>query len=224
ARSLDPLSGGLGLRSDGPPESRALFAGPAGMLLDQAGTNVETVDFLDPRRPAVKRERKKLQIGLAAAGTVLVLAASYGTFKMHEADLAEEIATRETRIDAQEKLLAQGRPTLEAARQIDGWTAGDVHWLEQLQDVQETLPGTDRLYLTEYHVGPAPSEGLARIKAIGYARERFDVEEMNDRLVKKGYRLQPTALTTDRRDPQYPNKFELDMVLVDRPGEPATQR
>src|SRR5262249_49886317 len=119
---------------------RSLFAGPIGMLLARTAPRVPGLDFLAPRKPAVKRDerkRRKVMIGAGAAALVLLLGGGQwlrlGSLDSKIAALAEE----EQSLD---KKIADGAPTKAAADLVSQWIGEGEDWLDELPELTERMP------------------------------------------------------------------------------------
>ena len=115
-------------------------------------------------------------------------------------------------------LLKAGQPSLDAAKTVEDWVVRDINQLHQIADLDKIMDGTERLYVTDYNFGPASGDALAKINAKGLAKDRADWPKMAQGLVDaKTYRLKPKEQTQSNRDPDYPNRFELDVELISLP-------
>lgn len=214
-RPLDPLvDTDVGFPGGDAPGSRALYAGPVGMLLSRAEPTVGGIDFLNPRRAPAKTERWKVQTGLIAAGVLLIAAVSYGGLKLHLYNLGDKIGNMQDDLQELDIKVSRGEPTLKSAALIDGWVAGGVNWLDKMRDANGVSPGTDRVYFTDLHFSTATGNAAGRISGTGYARERPDVDDLNQRLDDRGFRVKPPQIDTSRKDAKYPYRFELDIELA----------
>ena len=115
-------------------------------------------------------------------------------------------------------LLKAGLPSLDAAKTVEDWVVRDINQLQQIADLDKIMDGTDQLYVTDYNFGPASGDALAKINAKGLAKDRADWPQMAQGLVDaETYRLKAKEQTQSNRDPDYPNKFELDAELIPPP-------
>ena len=214
---LEPLSQ-LGLRLDEPNEDANLsrFAGPLGMLLAASGQTVSQLDFLNPRKsivgmdPAKKRLLTRCAVGAALVMMLLISAFAYNSL------LASEIEAKRTALAKIEADVRKGKPSIDAAKEIKKWLLrnGDVQ--EQMGELKIGLPGTDRIYLTKYQAIPARGrDATPRLKAEGRARQRADVDALEQTLKEMGYTVIPHGGGSSAKDPKYPYEFKLDVRVPD---------
>jgi hypothetical protein len=201
------------------PDSHAPFAGPLGMLLATTGPTVESVDFLRPRKPVIRPDRRKLKAGLVAAGVLCVVAICYGGARFHVSGLESQIEKQSQELKGLEEAIKKGRPILKSAGLIDDWEMRNIDWLSRMQQLNEALQGTDRIYLANYKFNPAAGALAAKIEATGFARSRGDVEQLNQRLAERNYRVQTHEISRTSKDADYPFHFLLDLALTSAEAE-----
>jgi hypothetical protein len=110
---------------------------------------------------------------------------------------------------------------VKARKAVDAWLADRTDWVEQFAALDEALPGTDRFYLTELILEPAPDpEALGRIRGTGFGKDGFVIRDLSAALREKGYDFVPQTVITSPADPQYPSKTNLDL-LIPRPKPPV---
>lgn len=219
---LDPLTDAdVGFDGENDPGRHAPFAGPGGLLLAASGRLVEHVDFLNPRKSVQRADRRKVRnrmlgIGAAAAVVLGALAAH-----LHVRSLNTQIDILSRRDRALTRTLQAGQPTLEFAGQIEQWISRDVQWPDQFVQFTRASPGGDRLFLTSYvgGVGTGRSEVIGTTRLTGLALEREDVDELSQRLVDAGYRVEPAKIVPDRTDSKYHYQFDLDVEWTSRRTE-----
>jgi len=126
-------------------------------------------------------------------------------------DLDEQIADRQKIQRDLDELLKRGQPTLESVALIQKWENSNPKTLKVLQEVDTTLPGTDRIYLSELDVNRSASQSsLSRLRAIGNAKEDLDARDLNQQLSKNNFRVHPKRSTNKTYDAEYPVPFEID--------------
>lgn len=207
-----------GLRID----SRAGFSGSGcsaallGMLRSTTEPLVSTVDFLNPRQPIVRVDRRKRKAALIAAGILLIASATYGGMRWRVSGLEREIHDKQEQLTRLKQAIKKGQPTRRAAGILDDWIRRDVNGLDVLVDVNRLLPGTDRVLLVEYRLSPASGASVARVRATGFARDRRDVEQLYQRLAERRYLVQPHEISRTSKDVDYPYRFQLDLGLAAR--------
>eukprot|EP00913_Durusdinium_trenchii_P010866 g10195.t1 len=193
----------------------AHFAGPVGMLLSQSGSVADAVDFLNPRKAARRIDRKTMQMRIAAAAAAaLILFAGIGAVTWN-ALLASELRDKRNQ---QNRLTAENnraKPTLEAADAVKAWVRHDVHWPEQFRELNKALPGTDRIFMTNFtFVTSQKKKGeVAGIKATGYAIDRLDVSRLEQKLTNLGYIVFTKPTRPTQKDPKYRWRFDLELKI-----------
>jgi len=220
-QALDPF-GELkrDVRVDDSPGKPAEFVGPLGALLGQADPVLQTIDFLNPRKSVVKPKRTKLLAGIVAAALCLMILGAYGGVRIYLKSLADEIAAKQLQDQQLESDLTQGEPVLQMSEFLDELESRRVDCLDQMRRINQSMPGTERIYLETWRFDAVPGDIVGRVHADGFARDRQDVEATNQRLAdQRGFRIRPNAIRSHRGDPEYPVRFELDADLDAPVGE-----
>lgn len=226
-QTIDPLSApGVDNRAPEAPGNRALYAGPVGMLLSQSSPLVPTIDYLHPRRPAVKRDRRKLKAGLMAAGVLLLLGLGYSARQMYLSDLDSDLAEIRDEDRSLGTLIKRGQPVVESAELVAEWERDRTSWLMPMNEVVTAMAGTERTYLTEWRFETTPGKHVGKIRGTGQARERADVDRLNQKLVdQKAYQVRPKPIMPSGHDQDYRFRFDLDVDLdLNPPVETETAK
>jgi Tfp pilus assembly PilM family ATPase len=197
------------------------FAPTLGLGLARLHPRSPVFDLLHPRQPRPKSDPRKLYLAVGTAAALLVVALFSSWYLLSMQSLDTRIA--ETR-EKERKLTADsntGEPDRKAATLIEDWKTRDVNQLQQIAELYDFMQGTERVYVSEYNFGPSTGEPVAKLHATGNARERIDWQQLAQRLADaRRYRVKPREVTQQSRDPDYPNRFELDTDLLP-PGKPA---
>lgn len=203
------------VRIDYDPGTPAEFAGPLGALLGQFDPVLQTIDFRNPRKSVVKPKRTKLLVGMVVAALCVIIGGTYGGVRLYLNSLADQIADRQSEDQQLESALTQGEPVLQMSEFLDDLESRRVDWLDQMQQISLSMPGTERIYLERWRFDAVSGDVVGRVHADGFARERQDVEVTNQRLADLGgFRVRPNAIRSHRGDPEYPVRYELDADLV----------
>lgn len=200
----------FGVSPDSNVDSVAALAAALGQL---EATGLARLDLLNPRKKIERPDRTRLRAALAAAGVATAFATAYGMTWMKESDLtaeAERLLDERTKLEA---ALTTGKPTLDSQTAIQGWIDQQAEWTEQLAELDRSLPGTDRLYLTQLELAPGARDSHGTIKGTGVARTFQDVRTLDDDLAQKGYLVTPKTPVETRRDPEYPIRFDLELTI-----------
>ena len=212
-RALDPFDAIKATVVPHPTET-ALFAGPLGMLAAIEQRLVPTLDFLNPRKPVVKPDKRKRTAIIGSAISAVVLIAGITGFQMYLDGLDDQIGQRNAQITEQNILLKDGLPVLKAVALIDAWETGDVDILDQLIKTNDVLPGTERIFLTDLKMA-ATNTGKTRltIQASGGAVDRKDVDSLNARFHDAKYDVLPLPLGKRRSDRKYAYPFDVNVQI-----------
>ena len=208
---FDP-SGGFALR---PAPALSAFSAALGLAAGQAAGALP-FDFLNPKRPAEKPDRRRSVVMAAVAGVMAVVlgiwlgASSLGSER--------QIVTSRLSVD-NEKLLKQKaelKKLMDRAKKAESWMAEDGDWLDQLAHVANTLPPREELYLlTLKCVG-------AKISLSGRVKDAKTVSRLAEKLMAMpGYEVRQGAVSPTRAD-RYGYNLEFTMdVLIGSKAEPV---
>jgi len=223
ASMIDPFSAvGVDLETDESPQSPSEHVVPIGLLLVQAGLSKPTFDFLNPRKPPVKRDLRKLRLALAAAVVVLAVGLAYGTLQLQIGDLDQAVAAREAREEKLDGIIKQGQADVQSAAAISDWSKTNTNWLEQMLALDKALENERRVYLRDLHFERAPRDGGAIMRADLFARERRDVLAILQDLADANYEVTSHNIDRTDTDPRYPYETRID-VRFQQPEESDTK-
>ena len=203
---------------DGIPnvDGSALSATTLGAVFASADTQLPGIDFLNPRKMEVKRDERILRWGLIAAGVALMLGTAGFFYLGKLSQMDARIADLQQQQDGLEELTGSARAsaTFESAGEISEWQRGNVSPRATLTEFQELLASTDQLYFTNLRFAPETRDAAARITGSGYARERRDIQDLEQTLDEYGYRVRTQLPNEGSDDPDYPYSFDLDIDLL----------
>ena len=216
--TVDPLAdGSVSLESSDGTFDRALsgssLAGPVGMLLAAGQPAVESVDFLHPRRPVVRVDRRRHGVALAVVVVLLSVVAAWAVTRWRVNTLEIQIASKQDELTRLSDAAKKGQATLDAAALVESWERRNVDWLQHLVFLNQVLPGTDRVYLTDFRMSPVAADHAAQLQATGFAKTRHDVQQLNRHLAEKDYLVRPQEISRNDKDDQYPFQFQLDIAI-----------
>lgn len=201
---LDPASA-LNLR----PEARDHAAGSIaaiGLTLGLADSRGLPFDFLNPKRPKVHRDMRRIWILSGAAGlavlTVAVLA------------LRGQLVARKTKLlndanaelaEAEKKRPTYRRMILQAGA-VDDWLKGGRDWLDHYAYLTAILPSSEDVYVTSFTVSAQGSIRLAVQAQSGEILAKLD-----QKLRAAGYDVKPLAISpgADRFGYEFRSNVEL---------------
>lgn len=199
------------------PEAAGLVGTPSAALVGAAlslGTpQVARLDLVNPRKPAPKPDtfRQKLFYGGTAASLVLIATLALWWRAMGNRDA--EITTLEDQISQLNTSIDTGKPTVAKTKAVEKWLTGAAPPVESLAAFQQCLPGTDRLYFSSLKIEPNLKIGRPRIIGVAHARTREDKEDFEQQLRDRGYEIQPAPAGENRKDPDYPVAFTVDVAM-----------
>jgi Tfp pilus assembly PilM family ATPase len=211
-----------------PPESADHAPGSVaamGLAFGFADTQGLPFDFLNPKKPAVQRDVRRIQI-LSAAAAAAVLIVTVLTIRTvlvsrRETELAKvnaELSDAESKRSTYKRLIAQ-------AGVVEDWIKGDRDWLVHYAYLTSILPPSDEIYLTSIAVS-----GQGGIRLAVQARNGETLARLEKQLRNAGYDVKPLAITpgADRFGYEFrsnvellvPDKLKIDLFKVKPPARP----
>ncbi len=140
------------------PERPERFAATVGALVNESKSAKHTVDFVNPRRPKVKkRDYRKILIPLAALGLIVLMGAGYGWYALNEQTKSIEEARNQLEKDRQ--LNADTDRLIGEVAALDTWMAGKVNWMDELAFISEKLLTPDDIIISKFR-GVETSKGF----------------------------------------------------------------
>jgi Tfp pilus assembly PilM family ATPase len=183
-------------------------------------------DFLNPKRPAVQRDMKRIRM---LAGGVLGAALLIGLVGVRSHLVKERLKVQQavkTELGKAEKFLPTYRKMQQQAATIQNWSKGSRNWLDQLAYLSTVLPASEEVYLTSLTVS-----GQGVIHMAVQARSGEILAELDRELRKAGYELKPLAITPGNDKHGYnfrstveliaPAKMQIDLAKAQPPTRPA---
>lgn len=222
-KQLDPFQGqGVTLGCKPVDDPHGAFGGPIGQLVSQSLEVSCAVDFLNPRRPAIKKDYSNHKKLAGVALVVVLLVGLFGYRSYLVAGLEKKVAQASKDEKDQRELLKELEPQVKVAESVGEWASSRVNWLEEANGLTESFGGTERHYLTKLQFGEGTRKERGTIAALGHAKERFDVEGLNAELMQQSD-LEVTAkpIKNTGRDGDYPLQFDLDLKLKSEQTETA---
>ncbi len=192
-------------------------------LSDDAGL---PFDFLNPKRPAVQRDMRRIGILAAAAAAIALIVFTWAVrshlMQKHETvrlQLAAELADAEKKLPIYKKMIAQSKT-------VNDWSAGGHNWLEHYAYLSAILPPSEEVYITSLSVS-----GTGAIRLSVQARSGEVLAKLDKQLRAAGYDVKPLAITpgADRHGYEFRSSVELivsdkmtiDLSKVKTPARPA---
>jgi len=209
---FDP-AGGFGIA---PSEGVSGFGAALGLAASQAEAALP-FDFLNPKRPQVRRDTRSLRAaGIALAAAVVIGSAALAghSYLSARRDVVAELKRQNDKLKAEKKALLALRRRLAV---VDNWLKEDVDWLEQLRVLSATLPPAQEMYLTSLRCSPG------RIVIVGRVKNRDVAMQLAEGLMaRRGYQVRNKGVNSVRDRHGYGQEFKLE-ILID-PAEVRAER
>jgi Tfp pilus assembly PilM family ATPase len=214
---------------DLPAEARVDAAGltsAIGLALGYADADGLPFDFLNPKRPAVPRDTRRVKIlaGLAAAATLFMLIAGLRAWLVGKRQTVLDAVTAEA--VAAEKNRPAYRKVISQAAVVNEWVGGERDWLQHYAHLTAVLPRSEEIFLTSFAVsGP----GALRLGV--RAKSGAILAKTEKQLRAAGYEVKPLAITpgADKNGYEFqstielgvPAKLKIDLTKLQPPERPA---
>lgn len=214
-KQLDPFQGqGVTLGCKPVDDPHGAFGGPIGQLVSHSLEVSCAVDFLNPRRAAIKKDYSNHKKLTGVALVVVLLVGLFGYRSYLVAGLEKKVVQATKDEKGQRDLLTELEPQVKVAESVGEWSSSRVNWLEEANGLTESFGGTERHYLTKFQFGEGTRKERGTITAAGHAKERFDVEGLNAELQQRiDLEVNPKPIKNSGRDGDYPLQFDLDLKL-----------
>ena len=175
-----------------PAEWHAAAAGSLGAVGLALGFGDEQglpFDFLDPKRPAVPRNLKRIRLLVGTVTTLVILFTLLGVRKVlvNRRNVLLEAANAEL-ADAEKKLPIY-RTLMNHATVVGDWVKGGRDWLQHYAYLAAVLPASEEVYLTSLAVD---NQGVIRLSV--QARSGEILARLDKQLRAAGYEVKPLAI------------------------------
>jgi Tfp pilus assembly PilM family ATPase len=186
--TLDP-AGALGLAAEGPSASAFISAlGLAASFAPGAGL---PIDFLNPKKPPVQRDRRKILAAAVAGAVVLVMAGAFAAGGVQYWAARSRLTALETEYN---KLSTENKGVTVLAKRVealDGWVHGGRDWLDHWAYLSGVFPPCKNVYVTLLKSNPDRSINLMVKANSGDA-----LNEISRCLGANGYDFKPNQVAT----------------------------
>lgn len=212
-----------------PGDSRDAAAGATaaiGLALGYADASGLPFDFLNPKRPAVPRDLRRIKIlaGVAATAALFMLVAGIRAWLVGQRQAVLDAVTAEA--VAAEKNRPAYRKVIFQAAVVNEWVGGERDWLLHYAHLTAVLPRSEEIFLTSFAVsGP----GALRLGV--RAKSGEILAKVEKQLRAAGYEVKPLAITpgTDKNGYEFqstvelavPGKLKIDLGKAKPPARPA---
>ena len=208
------------------PTEAAAAVAPIGLALSALENGGLTIDFANPKKPAVQGNARRTQLLLAAVAGVAILITLIGirTNLVKKRTKIKQEAQAQL-IDAEKKLPIYRRLKGQT-KVVNGWIAEDQNWLDHLAYLTAVLPAADQIFVTTFTVSP---QHLIRFSV--QARTGELLAELDKSLRAAGYEVRPLSITpaSDKNGYNFrttvelsiPKKLKPDLAKAKPPARPA---
>ncbi|MBM4017167.1 MAG: hypothetical protein FJ288_02385 [Planctomycetes bacterium] len=205
---LDPAKA-LGLEERGPAASA--FVSALGLALGQARDTVPPFDFLNPKRPTVKRDLKKLAAVAVAGAVVLAMVSVVGSSSLYYYAAESRVGALSEEYN---KLKEGNRKTSALTKRIetvDAWVRAGRDWLDHWAFLSAVFPSCTEVYVTSVKTNPDGSLNLT-VKA----KSNDAINDLGRRLAAAEYDFKPGQVTTGSDPYGYPYTTTIKVMV--KPG------
>ncbi len=196
------------------PTNPGRFAALLGMVLDET-RGAHAVDFLHPRRPPRRPNRRRQLVTVAAA---LAIAAAAALYVRHDklSTLDAENAELKAQVEELNDLVDRTRDKRDLIAAVRDWQDGEIVWLDELRDLSRRLPSSRDLLVQRMSMSPGRGGG-GSIDLQGLVRDSSVVPRL-EQSVRDDYHQDVRSNRVVIRDPRqhYAWLFEASMFVFPR--------
>ena len=200
------------------PEFPSRYAGLIGSLVHQSLEQPHLLDFLNPRKPPVKKSNRKriyLYGGMAVAATLVAVVSCWWMLRSQASEIAGLEAKLRTSVKNNEG--DGNRPNVEQimgeVSKIDEWKQEDINWLEELYEFSGRFLTPDDAIVDSFDATLTRDEPRITVKVRG-ARTQIE-EALNEQLEQRPYAVDLGKTSESDIDPSYVSAFDLTLGLVE---------
>ena len=189
------------------------FAPLVGLLLEHTGDR-STVNFLDPRRPAVAPGFLR-RFGVYVAAAMLALAMlGYFAFEQRTA-VDAELETLSTQFAQAEELAAKLQRRERIASAVEQWQADDVSCLDELRDLSQRFPTQKDAYVQRMVIAPT-QVGAKTVTLQVRVRDPSLVSMMESNLRDSHHRIVSKRVTEFSAEDEFGWQFDATILVTPR--------
>lgn len=214
---------------DLPEEAREHATGSIsaiGLALSASDADGLPFDFLNPKRPPVQRNMRRIRmlIGTAAAAAAVIF---FFGLRKHFVDERLKVQRQiQAELSKEEKNRALYRRMRQQAGSLQEWASEGHNWLEHYAYLSSILPPSEEIYITSLSAG-----GQGTIRFAVQARNGETLAKLDKQLRAAGYNVKPLAITpaADKHGYDFRSNVELtvtpgmkmDLAKVNAPARPS---
>lgn len=208
------------------PGNPGRFAPLLGMLLDEIHGGAHTIDFLHPRKKPEPPNYRRVATAAGVLVAAVVLAAGYLVW--------DQVSSIDAEIERLTQRKQELRETLKKAgdqkkiiKEVEGWRASDVAWLDELRDLSVRFPPARDAIVLRMTLTPARGGGGA-IDMDCLVRDPTIVVRMEHGIRDKHHQVRSKRVQERDKEKSYTWQFETSMAVARRDkddylGKPAEE-
>ena len=184
----------------------------AGIIANVQIHSVESVDLVNPRKPPVKKDNRRLKAIVSTGAAVLLLTGGW-TWRQSTVDGLETkrnaIASDATRLSNAYKA---GGDDIDLDKKLLDWQQRDHNWLAEMQKIQQLLGSTETVLIKELDFAAGQGQTAGTVTATGAAASRNDVEDLMRVFRESGYEVVGSYIPSSR-EPGYNQQMTLELKI-----------
>jgi len=173
------------------PDDVSAFISALGLAVAQGDAAAPPFDFLNPKRPAVRRNVMRTTLLVGGSALVLIIVSAFAGAAIHlyraQASVAEQEKILKELRDANKKVQVLAK----RVGVIEGWLNEGRNWLDQWAALSAIFPSCQEVYVTSLKTAGEGSVTLS-LKA----RNNNAIDDLGKRLAEAGYGFKPGQVTT----------------------------
>jgi len=176
-------------------EGASAFISAAGLAVGSIGAERPPFDFLNPKRPSVKRDVKKIRMAAVAAGVALLVGAAVAAAAIHLSSKSAELAKLRVERAEEKKTHDENVKLAKRMGAIEDWAADSRHWIDHWTQITALFPSPTEAYISKITTNTDGSIGFTlqasssevttqfckRLEEAGYDPRRGRSEKGEDR-------------------------------------------
>jgi len=173
------------------PDDASAFISALGLAAGQGDAAAPPFDFLNPKRPVVRRNVTRTAVIAGGSALALVIVSAFAGAAIH-------LYRANARAAEQEKILKELREDNKKVQvlakrvgTIEEWINEGRNWLDQWAYLSATFPSCQEVYVTSLKTAGEGSVGLS-VKA----RNNDAIDDLGERLAGAGYGFKPGQVMT----------------------------
>ena len=169
------------------------------------------LDFLNPKRPPIPRNWRRIKV-FAAAGAGVTLLLALAGLRSHW--ISRSVQAKD-QVQAQVTQAEKNRPLFRdmrlKARTVREWTEEKRNWLDHYALLSTLLPPSPDVYITSISTG---ARGVIHLSV--QARAGEILAQMDKRLREAGYEVKPLAITPGADKHGYAFRSSVELTLTSK--------